>query len=334
MSGLKSLDYGLLKQLTEKFSPSGNETEVADFIIEQVKTIADSIQVDLLGNLIIRKRGNGIKVMIVSHMDEVGIMITHIDPQGYLYFVPVGGLKGSDLVAKRVVFKNKRIGVVSRERKQKTEDKTFGKVFIDIGVNSEAEARCIVTEGDMATLVGDFQETEGHVISKALDNRIGCFLAIEILKQIHCESDLFFTFTVQEEVGSRGAKIAAATIQPDLALIIDTTISYDTPNEFNRTSLGRGVAIKVMDESIVVSPKIKNWMADICSQKKVPFQWEIISTGATDCGPVHLTQGGIPTGGIAIPVRYLHTANEIAAKADIRSAYNLLLELLLNPYKE
>jgi endoglucanase len=334
MSSLKPLDYELLKQLTQKFGPSGNEIEVADFIIKQVKTIADSVQIDPLGNLIIRKRGNGTKIMIACHMDEVGIMVTHIDDQGYLYFVPVGGLRGPDLIAKRIIFKNKRIGVVCRERKKRAEDKSTGKIFIDIGVTSEAEARSIVTEGDMATLVGDFQETESHIISKALDNRIGCFLALEIFKQIHCESDLFFTFTVQEEVGARGAKTAASTIQPDLALIIDTTISYDTPNERNRTSLGHGVAIKVMDRSIVVSPKIKNWMADISSQKNIPFQWEIITTGGTDSGPVHLTQGGIPTGGIAIPVRYLHTANEIVTKTDMQSAYNLLLELLLNPYKE
>lgn len=334
MAKLKSLDYQLLKQLTQGFGPSGNETEVAEIIRKQVGEAADSIYTDHLGNLIIKKNGSGSKIMIACHMDEVGVIITHIDERGYLYFSPVGGLNSADLISRRVRFKNKQIGVISRERRQAPDDNSFRKTYIDLGVATEEEARSLVSEGDMAVLVGDFHENDSHLISKALDNRISCFIAIEVLKQIKSTNELYFAFTAQEEVGARGAKTAATAIYPDLAIVIDTTISYDNPSEHNRTSLGQGIAIKAMDRSIVVSPKIKNWMAKIASQKGLCYQWEIISTGGTDSGPVHLAHGGIPTGGIAIPVRYLHSGSEIAAKSDIENACLLLTELLQTPYQE
>lgn len=333
MSNLKSLDYELLKQLTQAFGPAGNEREVAGIITGRVDFAGEIIQ-DALGNLIVRKKGSGKKIMIACHMDEVGVIVTHIDEQGYLYFAPVGGLQSSNLIGKRVYFQNRRQGVITRERKKKEDDKSAEKIYIDIGVSDEQEARTVVKEGDMAVLAGDFQETEKHILSKALDDRIGCFLALEVLGQINSEDDLYFAFTAQEEVGARGAKTAAAAILPDLAIIIDTTISYDTPTERNQTSLGKGVAIKVMDRSILVSPKIKNWMAEIAAQHQIGHQWEIITAGGTDSGPVHLTQGGIPTGGIAIPVRYLHSGNELASKSDLESAYRLLYELLQRPYQE
>jgi endoglucanase len=134
-----------------------------------------------------------------------------------------------------------------------------------------------------------------------------------------------------EEVGSRGAKTLAHQIQPDLALILDATLSYDSPKEKNRTGLRRGVAIKVMDRSIVVSPLIKNWMQEVAIQQGIPYQWEIIFEGGTDAGPVHLSHNGIPTGGIAIPVRYLHSGNELVAKTDIEAAWHLLVALISKP---
>ncbi|RNC28803.1 MAG: putative aminopeptidase YsdC [Candidatus Dichloromethanomonas elyunquensis] len=326
------LDYHVLKLLAQTYGPSGNERQVAEFISQQVGSYVQDIRSDALGNLLIRKPGTGKKILIACHMDEIGVIITSIGEEGYLYFAPVGGVKSSDLLAKRVQFQNKRIGVVSQEKNTVDEEKTSGKYFIDIGVNSQEEAGKIVREGDMAVLVGDYQETADHILSKALDDRIGCFIAVEMIKQLHSEQDLYFAFTAQEEVGSRGAKTIVHGIEPDLALILDTTLSFDSPKEKNRTSLNRGAAIKVMDRTIVVSPRIKNWMADAASQNDISFQWEIITTGGTDSGPIHLTGRGIPTGGIAIPVRYLHTGNEIAAKHDILSAFLLLAVLLNQPF--
>lgn len=331
MADQKTINYNLLHQLTQCYGPSGHEQRVAAIILDQVKDYVDTTEIDALGNLIVRKKGQGKKIMIACHMDEVGVIVTHINDQGYLSFSPVGGVKSKELIAKRVIFEQGQAGVICQE--MKSDEKEIGKLFIDIGATSEEEARTMVKEGDMAVFVGEFQETKQTILSKSLDDRVGCFIAMEVLKQIKSQDDLFFVFTVQEEVGARGAKPAAYAIEPDLSLIVDATISFDLPNEQEkqRTCINKGVAIKVMDRSIVVSPKIKNWMAEIAQKNKIPFQWEIIDAGGTDSGPVHLTKGGIPTGGLAVPVRHLHTGNEIVAKADIQSAINLLLELMNNP---
>ncbi|MCM1564559.1 MAG: M28 family peptidase [Dehalobacter sp.] len=327
---LDSLDFTLLQQLTQTFGPSGQEHNVAALILDQTKNDADTAYTDTLGNLIVRKKGPGKKIMIACHMDEVGIMVTHINKQGYLYFAPVGSLRDHVLLAQRFVFANGAVGVVSREEKKKPDENSPERLFLDLGVTSEQEARTMVREGDMAVFSGTYQETKDCVISKALDNRVGCFIALEVLKRVSSQDDLYFVFTAQEEVGARGAKTAAYALEPDLALNIDTTFSFDMPREYGvpRTSLNKGIAIKVMDRSIVVSPQIKNWMAEIAEQHEILYQWEIITNGGTDSGPVHLTKGGIPTGGLAVPVRHLHTPGEIASKNDMRSGISLLLALL------
>jgi len=334
-----TLDYKFLKELTESFGPSGNEKQVAALIRAYAENFVDSSETDTLGNLILSKNGAGNKdqaagkkkIMIAAHMDEVGLIVTYIDRHGYLYFSPVGGIKEAELPGRRVMFGSGLKGVVARERKKNEQGKPMGKCFIDIGVNGEEKAREKVKEGDMAILSGEFVETESHIIAKALDNRVGCFIALQVLKNYQGEHDLYVVFTVQEEVGARGAKTAAFEIEPDLALIIDTTISYDTPKEEYRTAANKGVAIKAMDRTIIVSPKIKQWMTDTAQRHGIPYQCEVISAGGTDSGPVHLTKGGIATGGLAVPVRYLHTASEVAAKADIEAAYALLSELVKNP---
>jgi len=335
MLGKNVMDFNILKKLTQAYGPSGNEKKVAEIIIAELKEHADLIQTDVMGNLTVIKHGRtpgrGKKIMLAAHMDEVGVIVTHIDKNGYLYFSSVGGVRETELSGKRVVFGDGRSGIIARERKEKDDEASKARSFIDIGVTGEEEARKTVCEGAMAVFTGEYLETESHILSKALDDRAGCFVAMEVLKQYEGEHDLFAVFTVQEEVGSRGAKTAAWEIEPDLALIIDTTISYDTPGEKYRTALNKGAAIKIMDKSIIVSPKIKEWMADLAFKHHIDFQSEIISAGGTDSGPVHLTRGGIPTGGLAIPVRYLHTGNEIASKEDINSAFNLLSLLINNP---
>ncbi|NLM22160.1 MAG: M42 family metallopeptidase [Peptococcaceae bacterium] len=331
-----TLDYNLLKDLTQAYGPSGNEKQVAALIKEYAENFVDSVETDTLGNLILRKNGSGKgsnkkKIMIAAHMDEVGLIVTYIDRNGYLYFSPVGGIKVAELPGRRVMFGSGLKGVIARERKVNEQGKPIGKCFIDIGALGEKEARSKVQEGDMAILTGEFVETDSHIMAKALDDRLGCFIALQACKSYQGEHDLYFTFTVQEEVGARGAKTAAYSIEPDLALIIDTTISYDTPREEYGTAVNKGVAIKAMDRTIIVSPRIKQWMTDTADRHSIPYQCEVISTGGTDSGPVHLSKGGVPTGGLAVPVRYLHTASEVAAKADIEAAYALLSELLKNP---
>lgn len=326
----KPLDYNLLAELSQAFAPSGNEQKVAEIITAAVKGHAQSIVTDTMGNLIVRKEGQGKKIMVVCHMDEVGIIVTHINENGFLYYASVGGLKGSDLISKRVKFSNGTVGVINKEKDESVEKKTE-RLYIDIGAANEQEAKESVNVGDMAVLTGEFLETGNIIISKAMDNRVGCFIAIEVLKTIVSPDDLHFVFSAQEEVGARGAKTAAYASGSDLALVIDTTFSYDTPKVQNRTSLNQGVAVKVMDRSIVVSPTIKNWISEVAAANNIPYQWEIITSGGTDSGPIHLTKGGILTGGLAIPVRYLHSGNEMVAKKDIQACIDLLAALINCP---
>ena len=328
----KLVDYSLLTVLTQAFGPSGNEQEIAAVIADHCRLHADSIRTDKLGNLIAHKKGTGKKIMVVAHMDEIGLIATHINPQGFIYFSTVGGFRTPEMIAKRVRFSNGTIGIIQKEKDETVEKKT-DRFYIDIGVAGEQQARERVQIGDMAVLCGEFRETNDIVIAKALDNRVGCFIALQALKNIQTTHELFFVFSAQEEVGARGAKTAAYALEADLALVIDTTFSYDTPKIQNRTSLNRGPAIKVMDRSIIVSPLIKNWMAETAAVNNIPFQWEIIVSGGTDSGPIHLTKEGIPTGGLAIPVRYLHSGSEMAGKKDIEGAVDLLSALINNPLK-
>ena len=328
MSMNRDFDYSLLAKLTQAFGPSGNEQQVAEIITDNVKDYVESIVTDTMGNLIVRKKGNEQKIMIVCHMDEVGIIVTHINKNGFLYYATVGGLKNTDMISKRVIFSNGTVGIIHKE-KDETIDKKPEKLYIDIGAANEQEAKELVRVGDMAVISGDFLENDSVIISKALDDRIGCFIALEVIRTVTSPYDLYFVFSAQEEVGARGAKTAAYAIEADLAIIIDTTFSYDTPKvQNNRVSLNNGVAIKVMDKSIVVSPAIKNWMAKIAAASDIPHQWEIITAGGTDSGPIHLTKGGIPTGGLAIPVRYLHSGNQIVGKKDITAGIDLLTALI------
>lgn len=328
----KELDYKQLAELTQAFGPSGNEEQVAALIAEYGRPFADSAEIDKMGSLIIRKKGQGKKILLACHMDEPGIIVTHINDNGFLSYAPVGGLKGRDLLWQRVRFASGLTGVINKEKDEKNSETKREKMYLDIGALTYSEADSLVSIGDMAVLTGDYNDSGTTIISKALDNRAGCFIALEVLKKIVTVHDLYFVFTVQEEVGARGARTAAYMLEPDLALIIDATPSLDYPKVHKRLSLEQGVAVKVMDRSIVVSPAIKNWIAAEAEKNKIPYQWEIITSGGTDSGPVHLTRGGIPTGGLAVPVRYVHSGSEIAAKRDIHSAVQLLLCLLQNPF--
>ncbi|ADY56078.1 Cellulase [Syntrophobotulus glycolicus DSM 8271] len=320
-----TLDYSVLNKLTQSFGPSGREESIRRLLISLVKDHCDEIICDRLGNLIVHKKGPGKKVLVAVHMDEIGLIITNVDPKGFLRYSAVGGLRSRDLVHTRVRFENDVYGMISKETDIYGEKK-LEKYYID---SPAIEACSQDLIGEMAVLFGPYNESKDRVIAKSLDNRAGCFAAVEVLKQIQSRDDLYVVFTVQEEVGTRGAKIAANVLQPDLAIVLDATIADDFPENKNCTiALGKGCGIKVMDRSIIISPEIREWIAGIAREKQIPFQWEILDKGGTDSGPIHLAHGGILTGGISIPIRHIHTPGEIADKNDIQAAADLLYALL------
>lgn len=323
------LDYALLKRLCQAFGPSGSEEEVTEMIKAEVAPYCDELATDAMGNLVAIRRGNGKKIMVAAHMDEIGLMVTHIDADGFLRFTTVGGVRTADLPYRRVRLKNGRAGTIGLEKIEKLSDIELSKLFIDIGASSRAEAEQVVSLGDTLIFVGDFAEIGLRLLSKAMDDRVGCFVAIEALRRTQSRQELEFVFTVQEEVGARGAHVAAFALSPDLGLSVDVTRTGDTP-EAPRMAvrLGAGVGIKVLDRSLVTPPQIKRWMAETANRKNIPYQWEVLENGGTDSGAIHLTKGGIPSGVISIPTRQVHSPSEVVDRRDIEAAVELLSALL------
>ncbi len=317
----------LLEKLALDYGPSGREENIRKTIEEEIKSYCDEIYTDALGSLIARKKGTGKKIMVAAHMDEIGVIATVIDDNGFIRFAPVGGLYNKDLSGRRVCFENGVVGVIGCEEENK--DRKILKMYIDIGTGSKEESEKIVSIGDMAVFCGDFYDRGNCIISKALDNRSGCFVLIKALKAVKSDNDIYFVFTSQEEVGLRGAKTSAFSISPDYALAIDVTDTGDTPNGIKMaTKLGGGAAIKIMDRSVLCDSFVRSKLAELAAEKKIKYQLEIMNDGGTDAGAISLSGSGVKTGGISIPTRYIHSPSEMIYKDDLNSAIDLLIAFL------
>ncbi len=325
-----NINSELLKKLLTTYSPSGSEDKIRDIIKSEVEGLVDEISIDSLGNLICRKKGTGKKIMIAAHMDQIGLMITDIEKEGFLRFTNIGGISPLMSYGQKVVFADGTIGVVYAEEKKELEKIKLEDMYIDIGMDSKAEAMKIVNIGDSCVYHSEYVESDKQIISGALDDRIGCYIAIETIKNLaKTDKDIYFTFTVQEELGLRGAKAAAYSIEPDLGIALDITGSGDTPgaNRF-AVSLGKGAAIKARDNSIVVNPKVKNLMIDTAVRNNIDYQIEVLEFGSTDAGAIHLSREGVLSGVISVPTRYIHSPNEMIYKNDVVSCIYLLSGIL------
>ncbi|SCZ01283.1 M42 family metallopeptidase [Alkaliphilus peptidifermentans] len=326
----------LLKNMCSIYSPSGNETAIRDFIVNEIKDYVDEIKIDPLGNLIARKKGPGKKIMLAGHMDQIGLMVTFIDENGFLRFTNVGGLAPAITLSQRVIFENGIIGVIGSEKLESIKDLNLDKLYIDIGASSQKEAEEMVSIGDVCVYYSEPIIDDKKVVSQALDDRIGCFIMIEALKALKdSENDLYFVFTVQEEVGIRGAKTSAYTINPDFGIAIDVTTTGDTPNAKKMAvKLGNGPAIKVKDNSILCHPVVKNTMIKRAKENDIKYQLEVLELGGTDSGAIHLTRSGIPAGVISIPTRYIHSNCEMCYLSDITGAIELTVKLVESEFVE
>lgn len=323
--------FDLLKKMTEITGVSGNEEKIRDAIIQEIKDKVDEITVDTLGNIIAVKKGNGKKIMVAAHMDEIGIMTTFIDDNGFIRFSNIGGVSVYNSIGQKVRFNNGTIGVVHYEQKlDNIKNLNFSKMYIDIGANSKEEALKSVNIGDVACFVGDAQRQGDMIISKALDDRSGCAVVIQAIKDMkETENEIYYVFTVQEELGLRGAKTAAYQIKPDLAIAVDVTLTGDTPKcHPMEVKCGEGPAIKIKDRSIICHPKVKKILVESAKRINIPYQFEILEFGGNDSGAIHISAGGVPSGAISIPCRYVHSSVEIASLTDIENAVKLLVESL------
>ena len=323
----------LLEKLATTYGPSGNEELVREVIKEEIRDCVDKIDVDALGNLIAVRKGSehGKRIMLAAHMDQIGLMVTHIDEKGFLRFTNIGGISALNTIRRKVIFKNGITGVVSYEGGiEDIKDIKLNRMYIDIGASDYDEALNMVNIGDVAVYYSQFIENNGHFISAAMDNRSGCAVLIKTIKELkESPNELYFVFTVQEELGLRGARTAAFAIDPDLAVAIDVTGTGDTPRcRPMAVSLGEGPAIKVKDASIIAHPKVKELMVSTAKQNGIPYQLEILDAGGTDSGAIHLTKEGIPSGVMSIPCRYIHSDNEVVDGFDMEKGVDLMVAIL------
>ena len=324
----------IIKKLTETFGPSGYEKKVRDVIKEEIRDHVDSIKIDKLGNLIAHIKGQGPKVMLAAHMDEIGVVTSFIDKNGFIRFSNVGGFFPVHSLTSRIIFENGRIGVIGEERRKGMSDPVeMTKLYIDIGAKDKKEAEKLVPVGTFGCYERKFEDLGKRIIAKALDDRIGCAILIEVARKLKrkIKNDTYFVFTVQEEVGLKGARTSAFRLNPDIALAIDVTGTGDTPEARKMAvNLGAGAAIKVKDRGMVCDPRIVKTLINIARRNKIPYQLEILEMGTTDATAIQLTRGGVPSAAVSIPSRYIHSASEVVDMDDVGSVVNLITKYLKN----
>ena len=318
----------LLKKLTELDAPSGGERELYSIIADEAERLGFTVSKDALGSVIAHKSGTGKKLMLASHTDEIGVIATYIDDNGFVRFGAIGGLYKKELHKRRVRFANGTVGVIGAEEESFDKNPDINKMFIDIGAKDRKEAEQYVSVGDTAVFDGAFATVGDTVISKALDDRVGCYILLKAMSKLKdSKNDLYFVFTAQEEVGIRGAKTSAYSIMPDYAIAVDVTDTGDIPEApKSDVKLGGGAAIKVMDRSVLCDMGIVKKLRELADKNNIPYTNEIMADGGTDAGAIALTAAGVKTGGISVPVRYIHSPSELAKISDINACIELLTE--------
>ncbi len=321
----------LIKKLTETISPSGYEGEIREVIMDEIKEFADEIRVDALGNLIARKGSGGKKIMLAAHMDEIGLIVNHVDENGFARFSPVGTFLPHTLVGARVRFLNGAYGVVGAEYlKVETQKKLapLDKMFIDTGATSPKDSP--VKIGDVAALERPFHDLGKRLIAKSMDNRVSVAALIETMRELKSTAhEVYFVFTTQEEVQVRGAITSAFEIAPEIGIAIDICPVGDTPDSAKKeVSLGKGVSIKIKDPLMIADPRIVSWMIKTAEKAKIPYQREVSTLGSTDARAIQVAGVGAMAGGISIPCRYVHSPSEMVDYDDVKNTVKLLLALL------
>lgn len=319
----------LMKKLSDCISPSGRENNIRELIINEIKDFADDINVDALGNLIVRKAGKGKKIMFSAHMDQIGFMITHVDEKGFLRFTNIGGLHPKEILGQRVVFDNEYEGIICSEKLEDKEKIAMNKLFIDVAITDSNILKENFLIGDICVFKTDYYETDNCVMCKAADDRAGCYVLIEAIKNHpDTDNDVYYVFSVQEEVGLRGAKTAGYSVNPDIAIALDVTATGDSLDGTKMdVKLHSGAAIKLMDKSIITHTNIKNLLTNLAIKNNIKYQYEILEFGGTDAGAIHTLRDGVPSGVISIPTRNIHSSGEIFSKEDIQECLKLTLAI-------
>ena len=331
----------LLKRLIMANGVSGDENEVRALIHKEIKAHVDHVEVDKMGNLICHRKGSKPTVLLAAHMDEVGLIVKGITSEGLLFCAEVGGLIPLTLIGEKVLVRAKKGQVhgwlTTRKTSASTEHEelpTMKDIFIDTGLDAkELEA--------FGVSVGSYVSFDKHsaldiygkkIAGKALDNRIGCYILIQLARALKKSGrDVFFVFTVQEEIGLYGAWTSMYTLQPDWGIAVDTCVATDLLDEPNKISLGKGPVLTVMDDRLIASRDLNEHLSSLAAKNGINFQLDITDRGTTDASVISLQKGGVPSTVLSVPVRNMHMASGIAHQRDIENAIKLLSLLLENP---
>ncbi len=330
----------LIEELTNLNGVSGDEGEVRAFIKEQILSYADEITTDTIGNLIAYKKGNDEKkIMLSAHMDEVGFIVSGINDKGFIEFKSVGGIDPRVIISKRVVVGKEKvkgvIGIKAIHLQKKSERGNMPQIrdlYIDIGASDKNAAEKAVKLGDYIAFDTEFEMlTEDTIKAKAIDDRAGCAVLIELMKK-PVRYDTYFCFTTQEEVGLRGARLAAHRINPDAAFVAESTTCSDvhgfSEHEYV-TEMGKGAAVTFMDRAAIADTKIRKKLFEAAKKSGIPVQYKRTTAGGNDAGRIHLARGGVRTVSVSVPCRYLHSPCSLASARDIKAVYDIA-ELFLD----
>lgn len=311
--------------------PSGFESPCAQAIAELAGPYCDEVKIDTLGNVICHKKGPGKRLMMAAHMDVIGLIITHIDKKGFLRFGALGGFVPYRLIGARMKLENGMGGSVWCDEKameeKKLEEISLNDLYLDIGAESEESARKLVQVGDVAMYEGEPQQVGQMLLSPYCDDLIACAALLSAMSQVEkSENDLYFVFTVQEEVGLRGAATAAYAIDPDFGVCMDVTRTGDNPSEKAKmvVKLGAGPTIKIKDVSLLCNPQVIAHLREAAKEGDVPYQDEVLTAGGTDSAAIQKTRGGVLSGCISIPCRYIHSQNEMVSLKDVEQSARLM----------
>ena len=331
----------LLEKLSNANGISGAEGAVAKIIRDEIAPYVDEIKTDRMGNLIAVKKGDDFKIMLAAHMDEIGLMVQYIDEKGFIRFVGVGGWYNPVLVSQRVILHGEKgdiPGVLGMkpphvmEEADRKKPIELANLFIDVGAHSAEEVEAMgITVGTTVTIDRDYQPLAGTVVTgKALDNRVGCAMLIGALKEMESKHTIYAVFTVQEEVGLKGAKTAAFSLNPDVAIATDVTIPGDSPGIERRKApvfMGEGPVVVMVSASgrgHLADPRMVDWLKKTAKKHDIKIQIEVGDGGNTDASAINFERGGIPSVPVSVPARYIHSPVEVIDLKDLQGAIELL----------
>ena len=336
-----SINVSLLKEICEVAGAPGHEQRVREIVLREIDGLVDSHSIDNMGNIIAVKKGREPKkAMVAAHMDEIGFMVKYIDDDGFLRFTPLGGFDPKTLTAQRVIVQGTKdmVGVMGSKPihvmtpEERTKPPKIDDFFIDMGL-PKSEVEKYISVGDPVTRERELIEMGNCVNCKSIDNRVSVFILIEALKVMKdLPYDVYAVFTVQEEVGLRGALVSAHAVSPDFGFGLDTTIAFDVPGakpEEKITELGKGVAIKLYDTSSIADYRMVKYMKEVAGNHNITWQPEVLTGGGTDtAGMQRMSKQGVIAGAVSIPTRHIHQVIEMADKDDIQGAIDLLVNCL------